>query len=90
MTTSRQTDWMDHPMLRRMVNDANEQLTLAERLTLMKALVPSIADDLDAQQFDAFMSELRLKGERYMEAKTHPGAGRSTRETMGERELEGR
>lgn len=90
MTTSRQTDWMNHPILRRLVNEANEQLTLSERMTLLKALVPSIADQLDAADFAAFVEEFRLKGERYFEAKTHPGAGRSTRQTPGERELEGR
>jgi hypothetical protein len=90
MTTSRQTDWMNHPTLRRMVNEANEQLTLSERMTLVKALVPAIADKLDAAGFSAFVEEFRLKGERFLEAKTHPGAGRSTRKTPGERELEDR
>jgi hypothetical protein len=90
MTTSRQTDWMDHPTLRRLVNEANEQLTLSERMTLVKALVPSIADQLNGDDFAAFVTELGLKGERYHEAKDHPGAGRSTRQTPGERELEGR
>jgi hypothetical protein len=81
---------MDHPTLRRLVNEANEQLTLSERMTLVKALVPGIADQLDGADFFAFVEELRLKGERFLEAKTHPGAGRSTRLTPGERELEGR
>ena len=90
MTTSRQTDWMDHPTLRRMVNEANEQLTLSERMTLVKALVPSIADQLNGDDFAAFVTEFRLKGERFLEAKEHPGAGRSTRRTLGERDLEGR
>ena len=35
MTTSSSTDWMNHPELRRLVDDAN-RLTLAERLTLVK------------------------------------------------------
>ena len=90
MTTSRQTDWMNHPVLRRLVNDANEKLTLSERMTLVKALVPSIADQLEQADFDAFCEELRLKGERFHEAKSHPGSGRSSRLTPGERELEGR
>ena len=90
MTTSRQTDWMNHPTLRRLVNEVNEQLTLSECMTLVKALIPSIADQLDGANFAAFVEELRLKGERFHEAKTHPGAGRSSRQTPGERELEGR
>ena len=35
MTTSRETNWMNHPVLRKLVEDANK-LTLAERITLVK------------------------------------------------------
>ena len=89
MTTSRQTHWMNHPVIRKMVDDAN-QLTLAERITLIKGLVPGIADQLSEREFEGFVEEIRLKGERYHEAKTHPGQGRATRQTPGERELERR
>ena len=43
MTTSKETEWMNHPRLRKLVTAINE-LTLAERLTLVKGLVPAIAD----------------------------------------------
>jgi hypothetical protein len=89
MTTSRETDWMNHPVLRRLVTEANE-LTIAERITLVKGLVPGIADQLSAREFEGFVSDIRLKGERYQEAKSHPGEGRADRQTMGERDLEGR
>lgn len=89
MTTSRQTDWMDHPLIRRLVDQANA-LTLAERITLVKGLVPGIANDLSPREFDGFVEDIRLKGERYHEAKAHPGEGRATRQVPGERELEGR
>ena len=89
MTTSRETDWMDHPQLRRLVTDVNA-MTLAERITLVKGLIPSIAKQLSDKEFDAFCAELLLKGERYHEAAAHPGEGRATRQTIGERDLEGR
>ncbi|MEJ7813311.1 MAG: hypothetical protein WKG32_23085 [Gemmatimonadaceae bacterium] len=89
MTTSKETDWMNHPVLRKMVEQANT-LTLAERLTLIKGLVPGIVDQLSEREYEGLMHDLRLKGERYREAKTHPGEGRSQRQTLGERELEGR
>ena len=89
MTTSRQTDWMNHPVIRKLVDDAN-RLTLAERITLLKGLIPGIADQLSEQEFEGFIADIRLKGERFHEAKTHPGEGRATRQTPGERELEQR
>lgn len=89
MTTSRHTDWMNHPELRRLVDDANH-LTLAERVTLVKGLIPAIADDQTPEEFAFFIEELRLKGNRYNEAKAHPGEGRATRAVPGERDIENR
>ncbi|HJU65077.1 MAG TPA: hypothetical protein VJ596_05335 [Gemmatimonadaceae bacterium] len=89
MTTSRQTDWMDHPVIRRLVEQANG-LTLAERITLVKGLIPGIADQLSEREYEGFVEEIRLKGERYHEAKSHPGQGRATRTVPGERDLENR
>lgn len=89
MTTSRQTDWMDHPMIRMLVEQAN-QLTLAERITLVKGLIPGIADQLSPREYEGFIADLRLKGERFHEAKSHPGEGRASRNVPGERELENR
>ena len=59
MTTSSRTDWMNHPELRRLVDDAN-RLTLAERITLVKGLIPGIADEQTSEQFAAFVEEMRL------------------------------
>jgi hypothetical protein len=89
MTTSRETNWMDHPKLRRLVDEALT-LSIEERITLVKGLVPGIADHLSAGEYDTFAEWVRLKGARFLEAKTHPGEGRSTRQVPGERELEGR
>ncbi len=84
MTTSRETDWMNHPAIRSLV-EAATRLTPAERVTLIKGLIPALADALPQEEFDEFIKELRLKGERYREAKSHPGEGRAQRQTPGER-----
>jgi hypothetical protein len=89
MTTSPETDWMNHPVIRRLVDQANT-LALEERITLVKGLIPSIADALSEDEYEKFVTFIRLKGERYLEAKAHPGEGRAERHTPGERELEGR
>ena len=89
MTTSPETDWMNHPAIRELVDQAN-RLALEERITLVKGLVPAIADALSEDEYEQFVTYIRLKGERYLEAKSHPGEGRAERHTPGERELEGR
>lgn len=89
MTTSRETDWMNHPVLRKLVEAAN-QLTLAERITLVKGLIPSIANQLSPREYEGFVAEMQLKGDRYHEAKGQKGEGRASRQVPGERDLEGR
>ena len=89
MTTSQETDWMNHAAIRALLDQA-AALALEERITLIKGLVPAIADALSEDEYEQFVTFIRLKGERYQEAKAHPGEGRSERQTPGERELEGR
>jgi hypothetical protein len=89
MTTSPETAWMNHPAIRALVDQANT-LALEERITLVKGLIPGIADALSEEEYEKFVKFIRLKGERYLEAKTHPGEGRADRHVPGERELEGR
>ncbi|HEX5386091.1 MAG TPA: hypothetical protein VFW66_05275 [Gemmatimonadales bacterium] len=89
MTTSRETDELDHPALRRLVNETNA-LPVADRLTLLKGLVPSLAGEMAPREFEALIVELRLKGERFYDARLHPGQGRDSRHVIGERDLEGR
>ena len=64
MTTSKETEWMNHPRLRKLVTAVNE-LTLAERITLVKGLVPAIADELSDTEYERFIDSIRLKGERF-------------------------
>ena len=89
MTTSRETAGLDHAALRDLVDRASK-LTLADRLTLVKGLIPGIAEQLSGRDLEGFVAELRLKGERYHEAKAHPVEGRAVRRVPGEREFEGR
>ena len=88
MTTSDATDWMNHPVIRLLVDQANT-LALEERITLVKGLIPAIANALSEDEYEQFVTYVRLKGERYLEAKSHPGTGRAERHTPGDRELEG-
>jgi len=89
MTTSQATDWMNHPAIRALVDRA-AALALEERITLVKGLIPGIADALSEEEYEQFVTFIRLKGERFLEAKSHPGEGRAERHIPGERDLEGR
>lgn len=89
MTTSDETDELNHPVIRRLVNEA-DGLSIDERMTLLKGLIPGVARDLSPKDFEALVLELRMKGERFYDAKLHPGKGRAHRHVMGERDLEGR
>ena len=89
MTTSKETDWMNHPAIRKLVENA-AKLSVLERVTLVKGLIPGIADELSEKEYEGLISELRLKGQRYHEAKSQPGEGRAKRTVPGERDLEGR
>jgi hypothetical protein len=89
MTTSEETDWMNHPVIRTLVDQA-AALALEERITLVKGLIPGIADALSEEEYEQFVTFIRLKGERFLEAKSHPGEGRAGRQVPGERDLEGR
>jgi hypothetical protein len=89
MTTSKETDWMNHPVIRSLVDQASA-LALEERITLVKGLIPGIADALSEEEYEQFVTFVRLKGERFHEAKSHPGQGRAERHVPGDRDLEGR
>jgi hypothetical protein len=89
VTTSDETNDLAHPAIRRLVNEANA-LPLADRLALLKGLVPGLARELAPREFGSLVDELRLKGERFYDATAHPGQGRQTRRVIGERDFEGR
>ena len=75
--------WLDHESIRNLVLAALA-LPVGERLVLMKGLVPGLVDDLGLDAFDAFLSEIRVKAQRYDEALSHPGEGAATRVTASE------
>ena len=89
MSTSDQTEHLNNPALRRLVDEANG-LSLNDRVTLLKGLVPGVARELSPKDFEALVLELRLKGERFYDAEMHPGQGRAARHVIGERDLEER
>lgn len=89
MTTSDQTDDLDHAALRKLVEEANT-LPLADRLVLLKGLIPGIAREMTPRDFAGLIVALSLKGERFYDARLHPGQGRATRHVLGERDIEGR
>ena len=89
MTTSEETEDLNHSELRDLVNRAND-LPLADRVALLKALIPLVADQMTPRDFAGLAAELHLKGERFYEARAHPGQGRKSRSVMGERDVEGR
>ncbi len=89
MTTSDETNELAHPEIRRLVNESNA-LPLADRVTLLKGLIPGIARGMSPGDFESLAVELRLKGQRFYEATANPGQGRDTRQVIGERDFEGR
>jgi hypothetical protein len=89
MTTSRETDALNHPVLRRLIEEANT-LSLADRITLLKGLLPGVVREISPREFEGLIAALRLKGERFYDASSHPGEGRESRRVMGDRDFEGR
>jgi hypothetical protein len=89
MTTSPETEALNHPALRRLIEEAST-LTLAERVTLLKGLIPGVVKDMPPRDFEGLVATLRLKGERFYDATAHPGEGRDARNVMGDRDFEGR
>lgn len=89
MTTSNETERLNHPTLRRLVKEV-ETLSIEDRITLLKGLIPVVARDLSPKEFESVALELRLKGERFYDASLHPEQGRASRHVIGERDLEGR
>lgn len=89
MTTSRETEELNFSVLRRLIEEANA-LSLDDRVTLLKGLIPGIASMLPQQEFNGLVAELRLKGDRYYDAQEHPGQGKMQRHVPGERGIESR
>ena len=71
MTTSQATDWMNHPVIRSLIDQA-ATLALEERITLVKGLIPGIVDALSEEEYEQFVTFIRLKGERSSRRKPIP------------------
>lgn len=69
--------------VRELVHRAHD-LEPGERLVLLKGLVPRLVQDLGVVGFSELLLELHTKGQRFEEARTHPGEGSEQRQTPGE------
>lgn len=76
-------EWLDNATIRQVVHNILE-LSLGERLVLIKGLVPELVTSMGVAEFDAFLAELQIKAHRFQEAIDHPGEGRALRTTPGE------
>lgn len=74
---------MDCAAIRDLVHRGLE-LSVGERLVLIKALVPGLVESMGVAAFDAFLSEVSVKARRFQEALDHRGEGREFRLTPGE------
>ena len=89
MTTSEETDWMNHPVIRSLDRPGRDARAGGADHP-GQGTHPGIADALTEEEYEQFVTFIRLKGERFLEAKAHPGEGRAERHIPGERDLEGR
>lgn len=76
--------WLDHATIRALV-ERSLALSAGERLMVIKGLVPGLVDAMGLAEFDAFLAEVSVKAHRFQEAVDHPGEGRLSRLTPGEK-----
>jgi len=76
-------EWLDHKTVRGLVHHIRE-LSVGERLVLIKGLVPGLVAAMGLSEFDAFLTEVSMKARRFQEAVDHPGEGRKSRRVRGE------
>ncbi len=76
-------EWLDSATIRELVHRTLD-LSVGERLVLIKGLVPGLVEAMGLAGFDAFLTEVALKAHRFQEAVDHPGEGRIFRVTPGE------
>ncbi|MEO7501951.1 MAG: hypothetical protein ABIW94_04890 [Gemmatimonadaceae bacterium] len=76
-------EWLDNATIRELVHRALE-LSVGERLVLIKGLMPGLVESMGVAELDAFLAEVARKAHRFREAVDHPGEGRTSRATPGE------
>ncbi len=76
-------EWMDNSSIRDLVRRGIE-LSVGERLMVIKGLMPGLVEAMGLAKFDAFLEEVGVKAHRFQEAIDHPGEGRASRATPGE------
>ncbi len=75
--------WLDNAAIRELVHRSLE-ISVGERLILIKGLVPGLVEAMGLAEFDAFLAEVGVKAHRLQEAIDHPGEGRLSRVIPGE------
>ncbi len=76
-------EWLDNAAIRELVHRSLE-ISVGERLMLLKGLVPGLVEAMGLAEFDAFLEEVGVKAHRFQEAVDHPGEGRLSRVIPGE------
>lgn len=76
-------EWLDNATIRELVHRSRE-LSVGERLMLLKGVVPGLVETMGLAEFDAFLAELGVQARRFQEAVDHPGEGRESRVTPGQ------
>ena len=74
MTTSRQTEDLNHPAIRELVNSANA-MPLSDRVTLLKALIPEVARQMSAARVRGDDGGPSAQGRTVLRRAHAPGAG---------------
>jgi hypothetical protein len=77
-------EWLGNAAIQELVHRIHE-LAVGEQLVLIKGLVPGLVSAIGLAGFDAYLSEISIKARRFQEAIDHPGEGRESRETDGEK-----
>ena len=76
-------EWLGNATVLDVVHHIQE-LSVGERLVLIKGLVPGLVNAMGPGGFEAYLAEVALKAHRFQEAVDHPGQGRKFRVMRGE------
>jgi hypothetical protein len=77
-------EWLDNAAIQELVHRIHA-LAVGEQLVLIKGLVPGLVNAIGLAGFEAYLAEISIKARRFHEAIDHPGEGRKSRETDGEK-----
>ncbi|CAN5228896.1 hypothetical protein BH09GEM1_BH09GEM1_45520 [soil metagenome] len=64
-------EWLDNAAVRELVHRSLE-ISVGERLVLLRGLVPGLVKAMGLAEFDAFLAQVGVKTHRVQEAVDHP------------------